>query len=41
VDVPGLKECEAEDEAFYAALGACSDILGFRDNGDLILAFDP
>lgn len=33
--------CEGEEEAFYAALGACSDILGFHSNGDLVLAFDP
>lgn len=41
VDISGASECAAEDEAFYAALGACSDVLGFHENGDLVLAFDP
>jgi hypothetical protein len=40
-DLPGAAQEETALGDLYFHLGLCSDIVGFTDDGDLKLAFDP
>jgi len=40
-DAPPQKlKRQIEEDLFYSLLGVCSDIVGFDERGDLLLAFD-